>query len=106
MNYKDNIKHAITNLLIELQKYNSVNEIRLFGSQALEYKEKSDIDLLIICINQSEYKDIIKTVSLASQHNNLLFHPVVYHQDISILQENIYIKENILEKSIVLFLRS
>jgi predicted nucleotidyltransferase len=97
------VEQAICDLLDKLSRYQSVDEIRMFGSQVLEYNQKSDIDIMILYNNINDYEYIIKDLSKISYERNILIHPVMFEQNIEELEQNYFIKENILKKSKIIY---
>jgi predicted nucleotidyltransferase len=100
----DSIDNILNEVVVDLKKNVTINEIRLFGSQVYEHKVTSDIDLFIECSNDEEYEIIIKKISEISCKYKLFIHPVIFTK--KLVTMNQYYKINIMDNSIILFSKS
>jgi predicted nucleotidyltransferase len=103
MESENKVKEKIGEIIEALKKYTSIYEIRLFGSQATKYSEKSDIDLAILCHHKNEYLSILKEIAELSVIHSMLIHPVIFEEEIEEICKNKYKKENIIDKSIIVY---
>lgn len=102
-----------TNISIDLIKkdlqdlgnnYKSVKEIYIFGSYSKGLQtEKSDIDIAVLCKDNSEYEPIIQTITNLTKQYKIFFHPVIYDKPKEELLENVYIKDNILTNTLLVY---
>jgi len=100
---KKKLSLVLNRIIKEMSSCISINEIRLFGSQLLKPNSKSDIDLVIFCIDNFEYNEIIKKLGMITCEYNQFIHPIIYDYDINRIKKNNFIKENILNKSKIIF---
>ena len=86
------------------KEYDSIEEIKLFGSQRLKLSDNSDVDILIIIKDNTDKQELLKTLCFLSLNYKILIHPVVLSENEFNMRKNIDLyKNNILKKSIVLF---
>lgn len=99
MNVKDKILHY--QFFKELCNLPFIEAIYLYGSRARgDNKERSDIDLAILCPTASE-EDWLKIIDIIENADTLLKIDYVRMDDLS----NEVLKQNILEEKVILFER-
>ncbi|WP_173467430.1 nucleotidyltransferase family protein [Fibrobacter succinogenes] len=83
-----------------------INEVGIFGSYAKgTASASSDLDVYIMCDDNSAYGYIIKELSCLTKKYNKFIHPVVYDKPKIVLFDNSYIKSNIFDNSILVYKR-
>ena len=88
------------------RKINVINEVGIFGSYAKgTASDSSDLDVYIMCDDNSAYGCIIEELSCLTKKYNKFIHPVVYDKPKVVLFDNSYIKSNIFDNSILVYKR-
>lgn len=88
------------------KEYNSIEEIKLFGSQRIRLSSNADLDLLIITNDDAEKDLLLKSLCSLSLSHRILIHPIVLNEsEFRIRKQYDLFQNNILKKSIVLFTR-
>lgn len=98
-------KIRLCNLLSEIGKqYSTINEIGYFGSYASNtMNEKSDFDIVLFCTDFSEKASIINILLCLVRRFDILIHPIFYMESKELIKKNKFIKNNIIDKEIVIY---
>ena len=106
MNKELYLKKIISDLKMLAKQVSVINEINIFGSYAKgNPSDSSDLDVVVLCDDNSAYDDIIKKIFELTQKYNKFVHPVIYDKPKHFLLDNIYIKTNIFDNSILVYKR-
>lgn len=103
--------HKIRDLISKLESlgndYPSVSKILLFGSQARQLTNTSDVDVLIVLSTEVQKLDLLKTLCHLTLEYRILIHPVIYTINEFGLRKSISIyRDNILAEAQLLFQRN
>lgn len=100
------ISNVIDDVTNKLKEINTVNEIRLFGSQVKSYNINSDIDILVLCSNNDSYELIMEKLSKIVNEYKILIHPVIKIINKNEVITNRFIIKYVLNESRILFNRN
>ena len=95
------IKQELQKLAFSIE---DITSIYIFGSYAKETAtEKSDLDVAIICRNNTSYELVNHSLSELTKKYKIFIHPVIFDKPKNQLINNNYIKTNIFDNSIIIY---
>ncbi len=102
----DKIRDLISKLESLGNDYPTVSKVLLFGSQARQLVNKSDVDVLIVLSTEFEKSDLLRTLCGLTLEYHILIHPIIYTRNEFELRKNISIyRDGILAGAQILFQR-